>query len=139
MDIKKIAILGIIAAALVAGGVGAYDKFFKAPETNVSGLKGTPDKFLGKVVVTGRAGKVYPDKGVIEMVDDKGCCNIFLFVPMQAEQQREFQLTCLFKGELPAQGAPLTVKGKVEKTADSYAFNVDEVISAGKTLLTRID
>lgn len=138
MDIKKLVVVGVLAVAASAGGYGVYQKFLKAKETTVSVLKGKPDDFLGKVVVTGRSGKVYPDKSVIEMVDDKGCCNIFLFVPQNESQQKEFQQKALYRGELPQPGQPLTVKGTLVKTGEAYAFEVEEVTGSGKTFMTRI-
>jgi hypothetical protein len=138
MDFKKIAILAVLLAAVGAAGYGAWDKFMKPKETTVSGLAGKPADYVGNVVVTGVSGNVFPEKGVFELKDEKGCCTIYIFVPATDAQKAEFKLPHTYKGQLPAPGQSLKVSASLEQTSDGFVLMVKDVNSGGDTIITRI-
>jgi hypothetical protein len=138
MDIKKIAILAVLLAAVGAVGYGFWSRNLRAKETTVSGLTGKPADFLGNVVVSGLAGRAFPDKGAFELKDEKGCCAIFIFVPSSEEQKKEFRVPYLYKGQLPGTGQPVKVSAKVVQNDQGFVLEVKDVESGGNTIITRI-
>ena len=135
----------LVAAAAVAL-TGCSDT--KAPTAAVSGsdapqvvdvsvLKANPDKYLGPVVVKGMTGQVYANDGVVEIGDQKGCCNLYLFVPFTDEQNQKLRAESLYQGEFPAPGTPLEVECVLSKVDEGYRLDVIRVDSHGKTLLTK--
>ena len=137
MSKRTILVVTLLLAA--AAGLAAVSGVFAGPqEVTVSNVKGNPAAYLGKVSITGKAGAVHSEKGVIEMVDEKACCSIYLLVPFTAGQQKELQSESLFQGDWPQQGQPLVAIGEVSQTDKGYALDVSEVQSGGRTLLRRL-
>lgn len=135
---NKAIVIAIICAVLAASGFAAYSSYFKPVEANVSKVKNSPQEFLGPVKIVGKAGNVYADKGVVEIVDDKACCNLFLIVPFTEEQKKELGAQFLFKGALPSRGQPLEVLGKISESPEGYTLEVKEVSSSGAPLISRL-
>lgn len=131
----------LVIALLLAGaaGIAAVSGVFAGhQEVTVSNVKGNPAAYVGKVSITGKAGTVLADKGVIEMVDEKACCAIYLLVPTTAEQQKELRGEALYQGDWPREGQPLTAVGEIGKNDQGYTLNVSEVQSGGRVLMRRI-
>lgn len=137
MNIRKIAVLSIVALAMGSLGFAYYEKNLKPKEVNVSLLKAKPQDYLGKVKVTGKTGKVWAEKGIVEMLDDKACCNLFLIVPQTAEQGRELQTDQLYSWEQISSGWPITVKAEIKQDKEGYLLVVDKAESGGKTVIAR--
>ena len=82
--------LGLAAAVGIAGVATllAYPKLAPAKVVGLSEVKANPEEFLGRVTITGKTGNAYPDQGVLEIVDEKACCNLFLSVPFHRSNVR---------------------------------------------------
>lgn len=138
MNLKKTLVLSIILLAVGTIVFAAYGKYMKPKEVNVSALTSNPQDYLGKVLITGKSGKILADRGVIEMLDDKACCKLFLLVPRTAEQGRGLGMTQLYTWEQISEGQILTATAKVSKEGENFILEVDEVESAGKTLVKKL-
>lgn len=138
MNFMKYALVAVIVLALGAVGYGAYDKYLKPREVSVTDLKNAPESYIGRVLITGKVGKVYPEKSVFEMLDEKACCSIYVVVPSTPELQKEFDAPALYKGSLPKEGQILNVKGEVIKKNEGYSLEVHKVTSKGTTLIERV-
>lgn len=138
MDIKKIIVVAVVLTALGGAGFAAYTNLVAAKEVTVSNLKGNPANYLGRIEVTGKAGRVYADQGVIEMVDEKACCSVYLTVPQNDEQGKALKTADRFSGRFPAQGDAITAVGELSQNADGYFIRVKEVRSGSAKLIARI-
>lgn len=135
---KKVMIVALSAVLLAGGGFAAYNGLFRAKEVSVSKIKAKPEEYLGKVVISGKAGRVYADKGLVEMVDEKACCNLFLALPMNEAQQKELDVKERYEGRLPAQGEAIFADGELVRNPDGFTVRVEEVRTAGGSILRKI-
>ncbi len=136
---KRTLLIVLVALVLGAAGFGVY--YGVAGATKVAGVskvKNQPAQYLGKLQITGLVGKVYADQGVVEIVDEKACCNVFLLVPFTAQQQAALGNTPLYTGTLPAKGQALEAHGVLSETAEGFAFEVTKLTSGGETLVRRM-
>ncbi len=107
----------------------------KAAAVGVSALKANPDKYLGQLVINGKASNVFPDDGVIEISDDKACCSIYLFVPFNREQQAKLKIEQIYDGRLPAAGAAISARGELSKSDAGYRFTVSEITEGANVIV----
>jgi hypothetical protein len=136
---KKTILVLFTLLAVTAAGFAAVSGVFAGPqEVTVSAVKGNPGAYVGKVSITGLAGTVHTDKGVIEMVDEKACCAIYLLVPTTAGQQQELQIESLYQGDWPQKGQPLVALGEIRKTDKGFSLDIAEVQSGGRVLLSSL-
>ncbi|HSH69609.1 MAG TPA: hypothetical protein VK997_06805, partial [Deferrisomatales bacterium] len=128
----------LVALAAVATFL-AYPKLAPANVVGVSKVKANPAGFLGKVTITGMTGNAYPDQGVVELADEKACCNLFLFVPSTEAQRTKLEASGgLYGGTYPSRGQPLEAHGVLKETAEGYAFEVSKLTSGGEVLLRKL-
>ena len=134
----SIALAALVAIAAVVTSL-AYTKQAQAKVVGVSKVKANPAEFLGKVVITGTTGNAYPDQGVVELVDEGACCNLFLFVPSTEAQRTKLEAAeGLYGGTYPSRGQPLEAHGVLKETAGGYAFLVNKITRDGEVLLRRL-
>ena len=135
LPITLAALIAVVAVATFL----AYPKLAPAKVVGVSKVKANPAGFLGKVTITGQTGKAYADQGVVEMVDEKACCNLFLFVPSTEEQRAKLKAPeGLYDGTYPSQGQPLEAHGELKEVEDGYVFEVSKLTSDGQVLVRRL-
>ena len=134
----SIALAALVAVAAVVTSL-AYTKQAQAQVVGVSKVKANPAEFLGKVIITGTTGNAYPDQGVVEVVDEKACCNLFLFVPSTEAQRTKLEASeGLYGGTYPSRGQPLEAHGVLKETEGGYAFEVSKITRDGEVLLRRL-
>jgi hypothetical protein len=105
----------------------------------VSKVKNNPEQYLGNIKISGKAAKIYPNDGVIEIADAKACCAIYLMVPTTDAQKDKLGVANLYQGTFPQKGQDIIAEGLLEKTTDGYAFIVSKVTSNdAKVLVERI-
>jgi len=136
---KRTLLIVLVALILGVGGFGVYYGVAGAAKVvGVSKVKNKPGEHLGKLQITGLAGKVYADQGVVELVDEKACCNLFLLVPFTSQQQAALGNAPLYTGTLPAKGQALQAHGVLTETPEGYAFVVSKLTSGGETLVRKM-
>ena len=118
---KKTPVILAILVCLAGGGAFAWQSL-SPQEVALGKVKGNPAAYLGKVKVTGKVGRVDPARGLLEMVDEKACCNLVLALPFTAEQKTTLGADTLYAGTLPQPGQPLRVLGR-KKSAEDTAAN----------------
>ena len=133
-----LAALVALALVVVAGCNDNEASAKPAVTVGVSEVKGNPDKYLGNVKVTGKAGNVFPGDGVVEIADAKACCAVYLFVPFTDAQNEKFQTPSLYQGTFPEVGADIAVTGVLSKNDNGYVLEVGTIQSGEKTLITKI-
>ena len=134
MRMRKLIIVGAIAVA-AAGGVTW--KATSAREAGVSKVSGNPAAFVGKVKVLGKTGGVDAARGLFQIVDEKGCCNLVIGAPLTAEQKVQIGADALYSGALPQTGQDIEAYGTLREVEGGYQFDVVKVTSAGKVLLRK--
>ena len=132
---KTLIIVGV--AALAAVGTVAW-KATSAQEVGVSKVSTNPGAFLGKVKIVGKTGGVDAARGLFQVVDDKGCCNLVLAVPFTPAQKAEVGGDALYSGSLPQSGQPIEAHGVIRQVEGGYRLDVSKVTSAGSVLVRKI-
>jgi hypothetical protein len=133
---KKIVIAAVV-LCLAAAGAFAW-QMTSATEVGVSKVANNPAEFVGKVKVIGKAGRIDPGRGLVEIVDDKACCQLVIAVPTTAQQQAELGVERLYTGMFPQPGQPLEAHGVIRQLEGGYRLDVSKVTSAGAVLLRRL-
>jgi len=129
----------LIAAALCIAGLGAFAwQGGSGTEVGVSKVKGNPDAFLGKVKITGKVGGVDPSRGLLQIVDEKACCDLVLAVPFDAQQQADLGAEAVYAGTLPQSGQPIEAHGVLRKEKEGYRLDLSKVTSGGKVLVRKV-
>ena len=134
MRAKKLVIVGAVALA-VAGGVTW--KATSAREVGVSKISGNPAAFVGKVKILGKTGGVDAARGLFQIVDDKGCCNLVVGAPLTAEQKAQLGADALYTGALPEPGQSIEAHGTIREAEGGYLFDVVKVTSGGRVILRK--
>jgi hypothetical protein len=134
MRAKKLVIVGAVALA-VAGGITW--KVTSAREVGVSKISGNPAAFVGKVKILGKTGGVDAARGLFQIVDEKGCCNLVVGAPLTKEQKDQIGADALYLGALPQTGQEIEAHGTLRQVEGGYQFDVVKVTSAGKVLLRK--
>lgn len=136
---KRTLFIVIAALAVTAAGFGTYYGVANAAKVaGVSKIKNNPAQFVGRVQITGKVGNVFADQGVVEIVDEKACCNLFLTVPFTPAQQNELGTASLYGGTLPTKGQALEAHGVLEETSEGYVFVVSKLTSGSETLISKL-
>lgn len=125
------------AAVLAVAGTVAW-KATSAREVGVSKISGNPAAYLGKVKIVGKTGGVDAARGLVQLVDDKGCCNLVVAVPFTAEQKAQLGVDTLYTGSLPQPGQPLEAHGVIRQVEGGFRLDVSKVTSSGSVLARRI-
>lgn len=132
---KKLIIAGI--AALAAAGTVAW-KATAALEVGVAKVSGNPAAYVGKVKIVGKTGGIDAGRGLVQMVDDKACCNLVIAVPFTAEQKAQLGVETLYSGALPQPGQPIEAHGVIRQVeGGGYRLDVAKVTSSGSVLIRR--
>ncbi|MBI5013890.1 MAG: hypothetical protein HZB55_00165 [Deltaproteobacteria bacterium] len=135
MKIKTLIVVGV--AALAAVGAVAW-KATSAQEVGVSKVSGNPSAYLGKVKIVGKTGGVDAARGLVQIVDDKGCCNLVLAVPLTAEQKSQLGADAVYAGSFPQPGQAIEAHGVIRQVEGGYRLDVAKVTSSGSVLVRRI-
>ena len=138
--LKRFILSALVSLALVvvAGCNDNPTSTKPAVTVGVSEVKGNPDKYLGNIKVTGKAGNVFPEDGVVEIADAKACCAVYLFVPFTKAQNEKFNTESLYQGTFPEIGADISVTGVLSKNDKGYVLEVSSIQSGDATLITKI-
>lgn len=127
--------LVIVLLFIVLLGVFVYPKFSgKTAVVPIADVSANPSKYLGKLTMAGIAGTIYSEDGVFVLMDEKGCCQIPMYVPFTLEQRQSLNVTALYSGQLPGQGDLLEVTGMLKKDGTNYLFDVEK-ISRGDVII----
>ncbi|MBI5443969.1 MAG: hypothetical protein HY900_22520 [Deltaproteobacteria bacterium] len=130
MKFKTIALVGALALGL---GGGLAWKVTSAQEVGVSKVSANPGAFVGKLKIVGKTGGVDAARGLFQMVDEKGCCNLVVAVPTTAVQGTR----ATYAGTMPRPGQPVEAHGVLRPVQGGYQFDVTKVTSSGELLLKR--
>jgi hypothetical protein len=133
---RKIIFAAVVLVLGLAAGLGWT--LTRSEEVGVSKLSNDPAAFVGKVKVTGKIGAIDAERGLLKLVDEKGCCSIILAVPLTQAQKEGLKADALFAGTLPADGSPVIAHGAIRKVAEGFRFDLAKVTGGGKTILRRI-
>jgi hypothetical protein len=142
LKLSTLAALAAVMALSLVTFTGCSDKQ-QAPTgpsvtVDVAAVKANPDKYLGNVKITGKAGNVFPGDGVVEIADAKACCSLYLFVPFTDAQNEKFNTSSLYKGTFPKVGSDISVTGVLSKNDTGYVMEVVTIQSGGTTLISKI-
>lgn len=131
--------LFILFLVIVLVGVFVYPRVMAGTATAVelSDVSANPSKFIGKLTIAGNAGPVFADDGVFQLVDQKGCCQIYLLVPFTAAQQKELEISALYTGTLPTEGESIQTTGTLKREGANYVFDVEKVSRDGKVIISK--
>ena len=141
--ISILVVIGALALLITATGCSS-EATSSTPETiaagsgtscGVSELKANPEKYLGPISITGKAARVFPGDGVVEIADEKACCAVYLFVPFTEEQRTKLSAEHLYTGTLPAVGVMITADAELTKVAEGYMLQVKEIRSGDAVLV----
>jgi hypothetical protein len=134
--VKKLLILA--ALLIAATGAGLAWSLSTPATAGVSKVKANPGKYVGTLKMTGLAGGADPQRGLLEITDERSCCSLVVEVPLTALQQQDLRSAHRYAGEVPARGTPLEVLGNLRPVEGSYAFEVVRITSSGAVLIRRI-
>jgi hypothetical protein len=127
----------IIALLVIIVGLAIYPRLTRTQEAvSVSEVSASPTKFLGKLTISGIAGEIVPEEGVILMVDAGGCCNIPVLVPFTAEQD-VYKINRLYQGVLPAEGSTIIVSGTLKQEPGYFDFVIEQVEQEGQIIISK--
>lgn len=134
---KKKTMIGAAVAILVAAAGLAWS--LSSPEAvGLSKVKANPERYVGKVMMTGLTGRTDANQGLLEIADEKACCTLVLEVPFTADQQALRKAAHRYAGRLPEKGTPLEVLGTLRQAGAGYTFTVTRVTSGGEVLIKRL-
>jgi len=134
MKRKTLAIVGAVAVAAL--GAVAW-KATSAQEVGVAKVSNNPAAFLGKVKIVGKIGAVDAARGLLQIVDDKACCNVVVAVPFTSQQQSQLGVDVLYSGTLPQPGQPVAAHGVIRQVDRGYRLDVSKVTSGGSVLIRK--
>lgn len=134
MKRRNLILLGI---AVLAAAVAVGWKVTSAQEVGVSKVSGNPAAYLGKVKIVGKTGGVDATRGLLQIVDEKECCNLVVAVPFTNQQQSQLGMDVLYSGKLPSPGQPLEAHGVIRKVGGGYRLDVSKLTSGGSVLVRR--
>lgn len=144
MQKKNLILLFVI---IVLAGVLVYPKLFGSVNadsgTYISEVTADPQAFLGDLTLTGLVGSINAEEGVIFLVDDGGCCQIPLLLPLTQEQLArlneypDIEMDELYSGAMPAIGDSIAATGTWVFDSGFYDLKVDEVTRDGETIISK--
>lgn len=131
---RNLILVGIVALAAV-GGIAW--KVTAAQEVGVSKVSGNPAAYVGKVKIVGKTGGVDTARGLLQIVDEKACCNLVVAVPFTTQQQSMLGIDALYTGTLPQPGQPLEAHGVIRQVQGGYRLDVSKLTSGGGVLVRK--
>lgn len=129
----------IFVLLLIAVGLVIYPRLAKQEAVaSVSAVTANPEKFLGKLTLTGVVATVFPEENVFVIADSSACCQIPVLVPFTSGQQALLELNTLYTGALPQEGEEVTVSGTLKKEQGYYLLDVEQVARGGQVIINKV-
>lgn len=136
-----IVLIGVFVYPQLTGGSGSNS----AEAVDVSAVTAAPQQYLGQLTISGAVGALYAEEGVIVMVDEGGCCNIPILVPLSQEQQNllseaiKMDVNVLYSGALPQIGDFIEATGTWTFENGVYDLEIETVARNGEVIISRVN